>query len=97
VSNPYCEVLGIDVPTLASIEGHKEASTWARFLVTLIAEGGPLTLEQAAERFAAAGLGMRAEALGALKRCEPGRIPVYRHGERYFLDRHDREADMWAV
>jgi hypothetical protein len=34
--------------------------------------------------------------LASLKRCKPGRPPIYRDGDLYALDPHDDEADLWA-
>jgi len=94
--NPYCDTLGIAVPDLAAVKRHSEASTFALFLVALMAEGGPLTIAQAAERLVAVGVGAPADVERALKRCRPGRPPVYRHGDRYHLDPFDSEASMWC-
>ena len=38
----------------------------------------------------------KAQALASLKRCKPGRSPIYRDGDLYELDPHDDEADLWA-
>lgn len=55
-----------------------------------------MTLKDAAARFAAAGVTSSAdEALAALKRCKPGRAPIYRDGDFYALDPHDDEVDFW--
>ncbi len=35
-------------------------------------------------------------ALASLKRCRPGRPPIYRDGDRYALDPYDHETDLWA-
>lgn len=95
--NAYCAVLGVDPPPdLALVKDSPEARTFSLFLAALMAEGGPLTLAQAAERFVAAGIGSHAEVERALRRCRPGRWPVYRHGDRYHLDPFDDEADLWA-
>ena len=37
-----------------------------------------------------------AHALASLKRCKPARAPIYRDGDRYALDPHDAEADLWV-
>ena len=33
--------------------------------------------------------------MASLKKCRPGRPPVYRDGDRYALDPHDDEIDLW--
>lgn len=54
-----------------------------------------MTLEDAARRFAAAGVApTREAALASLKRCKPGRPPIYRDGDLYALDPHDDEVDF---
>ena len=64
--------------------------------MALLERGAPLTLEEAAVRFEEAGVAPAPEALASLKRCKPGRPPIYRDGDRYSLDPHDDEADLWA-
>ena len=55
-----------------------------------------MTLEDAAARFATAGVTSNAEeALAALKRCKPARAPIYRDRDFYALDPHDDEVDFW--
>lgn len=94
--NIYCQVLGIEVPSLAKVKDHREAITYSLLLVALLEAGGPLTLEQVAERFAAVGVAPYDRALKSLKRCRPGRPPVHRNGELYALDPHNDELDLWA-
>lgn len=94
--NPYCEVLGIDPPRLEVVKDHVDANYYALLIVALLECGEPITLEEAAQRFEAAGVASPAGALASLKRCKPGRPPIYRDGDRYALDPHDDEVDLWA-
>lgn len=94
--NRYCSVLRIDVPRLEAVKGHPEANYYSLLIVVLLECGVPVTLAEAAERFAAAGVASAANALSSLKRCKPGRPPIYRDGDCYALDPHDDEADLWA-
>ncbi len=96
MSNPYCEILGIQVPTLAAVREHPQASTYALLLVALLEQGGAMTLRQVADRFERAGIASAESALRSLKRCRPARPPVYRDGDDYSLDPHDEELDLWA-
>jgi hypothetical protein len=94
--NAYCERLGISVPSLAAASTHPEANTYALLIVALLEHGRPMTLEDVALRFAAAGIAHADDALLSLKRCRPARPPIYRDGERYALDPHAAELDLWA-
>lgn len=94
--NPYCEVLGIDAPRLEVVKDHVDANYYALLIVALLERGEPITLEEAAQRFEAGGVASPAGALASLKRCKPGRPPIYRDGDRYALDPHDDEVDLWA-
>lgn len=96
-ANPYCEHLGIAVPSLAATRTHPEANTYALLIVTLLERGRPMTLAEVALEFEAAGVVVAAgDAHLALKRCRPARPPVYRDGDLYALDPHDHELDLWA-
>ncbi len=96
-ANSYCERLGIAVPSLAAVRTHPEANTYALLIVTLLEHGGPMTLGDVAEEFAAAGVVSHVDdAYFSLKRCRPARPPVYRDGDLYALDAHDHELDLWA-
>ncbi|MBI2392265.1 MAG: hypothetical protein HYV09_21940 [Deltaproteobacteria bacterium] len=88
--------MGIDVPRLESVVGHREANTYSLMLVALLERGEPMTLAEIAERFEEAGVDDAESALRSLKRCKPGRPPVYREGDRYALDPHDDDLDLWA-
>lgn len=94
-ANRYCDVLEIEVPRLDAVVGHREASAYSLLIVAILERGAPLTLAEAAERLDAAGAGPADEALAALKKCRPARPPVYRDGDRYALDPHDDELDLW--
>ena len=90
--NAWCEALGIAVPSLAVAGVKREATTFGRLVVALLERGAPMTLEEVAAAFEEAELDDAASALASLKRCRPGRTPVYRDGDRYALDAHDAEA-----
>ncbi len=94
--NAYCEVLGIDVPDLVQVKDHREANIYALLLIALVERGEAMTLAEVAERFEAAGIAPADQALRSLKRCKPGRPPVYRDGDYYALDPHSRELDLWV-
>lgn len=94
--NPYCEALGIDVPRLEVAKNRPDANYYSLLIVALLERGETITLEQAAKRFEEAGLGPRDQLLASLKRCKPARPPIYRDGDRYALDPHDDEADLWV-
>lgn len=95
-TNPYCEVLGITVPSLPAVKDHREANTYGLMIVALLERGGPMTLPEVAERFARAGVAPKDDALRSLTRCRPARPPLYRDGDRYVLDPHDDELHLWA-
>src|SRR5438876_7595867 len=96
VTNPYCERLGIQVPRLEVARNSPDANYYSLLIVALLERGKPITLEEAAKRFEEAGVGPAALALSSLKRCKPGRPPIYRDGDLYALDPYDHEADLWA-
>jgi hypothetical protein len=54
--NPYCERLGIEVPSLAAVHSHPDANTYALLIVALLQRGRPMTLAEVALEFQAAGL-----------------------------------------
>jgi hypothetical protein len=95
-TNAYCAALGIPVPRIEDARSSPDANYYSLLLVALLERGGPLTLEEAASRFEEAGVAPARAALGSLKRCKPARPPIYRDGNRYALDPHDDEADLWA-
>jgi len=94
--NPYCQALGIEVPRLEAAKNCPDANTYSLLIVALLELGRPITLEAAAARFEGAGIAPAGQALASLKRCRPARPPIYRDGDRYALDPHDAEADLWA-
>lgn len=96
MTRPYCEALGIDVPSLESVRDHEEAGPYSLLIVALLERGSPMTLAEVAGRFDEAGIAPAANALVSLKRCRPARAPVYRDGDEYALDPHDDELDFWA-
>ena len=94
--NPYCNALGIGIPKLEVAKDHRDANYYGLLIVVLLERGEPATLQQAAARFEEAGVAPAAQALASLKRCKPARAPIYRDGDRYALDPHDEQADLWA-
>ena len=95
MSNSWCESLGIEVPSLERVKGQREANTYTLLIVALLERGDAMTLAQVAARFEEAGVAPGDRALASLRRCKPGRPPVYRDGQHYSLDPHDDEADLW--
>ncbi|MBM3317729.1 MAG: hypothetical protein FJY75_07735, partial [Candidatus Eisenbacteria bacterium] len=95
-TNPYCQALGIQVPRLETAMHRPDASHFSLFIVALLERGGPLSLVEAARRFEEAGIAPAETALASLKKCRPGRPPIYRDGDLYALDPHDDETDLWA-
>lgn len=95
-TNAWCEALGMARPKLESVVDHREANTFSLLLVTLLERGQPMTLDEVATRFEHAGIAERSRALLSLKRCKPGRPPVYRDGDLYHLDPHDDELNLWV-
>ena len=95
-SNPYCDALGIEIPTLDVAKDQRDANYYSLLIVVLLERGEPVTLQQAAQRFEDVGVAPAAQALASLKRCKPGRAPIYRDGDRYALDPHDEQADLWV-
>jgi hypothetical protein len=95
-TNSYCEALGIQVPDLETAKASRDANYYALLIVVLLERGKPVTLQEAAQRFEEAGVSSAESALASLKRCRPGRSPIYRDGDLYALDPHDAEADLWA-
>ncbi len=96
MTNDWCASLGIECPRLEAVVSHPEANTYALLLVALLERGEPMTLAEVAARFARAGVANESRALLSLQRCKPARPPVYRDGDRYQLDPHDDDLDLWA-
>lgn len=95
-ANTYCAQLGISVPTLEAVRDQPDANVFALMLVALLKRGEAMTLAEIADRFERADIASSEDALASLKRCRPGRAPVYRTGDHYALDPHDDELDLWA-
>jgi hypothetical protein len=94
--NAYCATLGISPPRIEEAKSSPDADYYSLLIIALLERGGPMTLAEAAARFAAAGVTSSAnEALAALKRCKPARAPIHRDGDSYALDPHDDEVDSW--
>jgi hypothetical protein len=95
-TNPYCSRLGIAVPRLEAAKNSPDANYYSLLIVALLERGAPITLREAAKRFEEAGIAPASSALASLKRCKPGRPPIYRDGDLYALDAHDDETDLWV-
>jgi hypothetical protein len=95
-TNPYCDALGIEVPTVELAMASRDFNYYSLLIAALLEHGAPMTLQNVALRFETAGLGSAAECLRSLQRCKPARAPVYRDGGLYALDPHDEEADLWV-
>ena len=95
-SNEWCRALGIAPPAIGAVAGHSAANTYALLIVALLERGGPMTLDEVAERFEAAGIAKHWRARLSLRRCKPGRPPVYREGDLYHLDPHDSRLRSWV-
>src|SRR5260370_7074505 len=76
-TNPYCEALAIPVPRLEMAKERADANYYSLLIVTLLERGEPITLEEAARRFEAAGIAPPGRALASLKRSKPARPPIY--------------------
>lgn len=74
----------------------RDANSYGLLIAVLLERGEPVTLEETARRLAEVGLGDESQWLTSLKRCRPGRPPIYRIRDRYALDPHHDEADLWA-
>ena len=95
-TNAYCAALGIRPPRIEDAKSSPDANYYSLLIIALLERGAPMTLEDVAARFAAAGVTSTAdEALASLKRCKPARAPIYRDGDCYALDPHDDEVDFW--
>jgi hypothetical protein len=95
-TNAYCAALGIHPPRIEDAKSSSDANYYSLLLVALLERGEPMTLDDVAARFAAAGVALTAaDALASLKRCKPARAPIYRDGDRYALDPHDDEVSFW--
>lgn len=95
MSNQYCEKLGIEVPILENLKGHRQANTYALLITALLERGCPMTLMEVANRFDAARISPVDSALRSLQRCRPARAPAFRDGDFYALDLRDEELDFW--
>ena len=95
-TNPWCEKLGITPPKIESVATHREANIFALLLVALLERGEPMTLLDVATRIQEAGIARRERALLSLQRCKPGRSPIYREGDVYHIDPHDRNLNHWV-
>lgn len=96
IGNAYCAALGIRTPRIEDAKSSPDANYYSLLIVALLERGEPMTLEDVAVRFAAAGITSTVDqALASLKRCKPARAPIYRDGGHYALDPHDDEVSFW--
>ena len=96
IGNAYCAALSIPTPRIEDAKSSPDANYYSLLIVALLERGEPMTLEDVAVRFAAAGITSTADkALASLKRCKPARAPIYRDGRHYALDPHDDEVSFW--
>lgn len=96
IGNACCAALGIRAPRIEDAKSSPDANYYSLLLVALLERGEPMTLEEVAVRFVAAGITPTADAaLASLKRCKPARAPIYRDGGHYALDLHDDEVSFW--
>ena len=96
MENVYCNALGIDIPSVEMAAQSRDANYFALLIVVLLEHGGPVTLDQAARRIAAAGVDNPENVLASLTRCRPARPPIYRNGDQYALDPYNDETSLWA-
>lgn len=96
MSNLYCDILGISVPSVEAVKSHRRANTYSLMLVALLERGGSMTLVEVAQRLDEVGYASADAALRSLKRCHPARAPIYRDGDLYALDPRDDELDRWV-
>ena len=69
-SNAYCATLGISPPRIDDAKASPDANYYSLLIIALLERGAPMTLAEAAARFAAAGVTSSAnEALAALTGC----------------------------
>jgi len=94
-TNDWCQALGIERPNLETVAEHRDANFFALLLVALLERGEPMTLVEVAARLEQAGIAEHSRALLSLKRCKPGRPPLYREGDLYALDPRDPQLDGW--
>jgi hypothetical protein len=95
-ANPYCQALGIPLPSIEAAWERPDANYFSLLIVALLERGEPITLVEAAQRFEQAGVASADSALASLQRCKPGRPPIYRDGDLYALDPHDHETKLWV-
>lgn len=94
--NPYCERLGIAVPRLERLVGRREAGLFRLLVAALLERGGPMPLEEIADRLAAAGVSTPSgDLVLSLKKAWHGRDTVHRDpDDRLALNLDARELDF---
>ncbi|MDJ0837686.1 MAG: hypothetical protein QNK37_14315 [Acidobacteriota bacterium] len=95
MTNAWCDALNINTPSLEQVKHHKNANSFTMLMVALLEKGAPMTLDEVAVRFEQAAVAPATRALQSLKRCRPGRPPIYRTDDYYSIDPHDKDADLW--
>ena len=94
--NPYCERLGIAMPRVERLVGHREAGLFRLLVAALLEQGRPMPLEEIADRLAAAGVSAPSgDLLLSLKKAWHGRDTVHRDPDgRLALNLDARELDF---
>ncbi|XXT22386.1 hypothetical protein WME94_12580 [Sorangium sp. So ce429] len=83
--NRYCERLGIAVPRVEDVAGQGTAKLFHLMIVALLERGGPMTLDEIAERLGAAGVVAETGDLAhSLRKAWHGMAPVYRDATGHF-------------
>ncbi|WP_437572712.1 hypothetical protein [Sorangium sp. So ce542] len=83
--NRYCERLGIAVPRVEDVAAQGTAKLFHLMIVALLERGGPMTLDEIAERLESAGvLAETGDLAHSLKKAWHGMAPVYRDATGHF-------------
>ena len=94
--NPYCKRLGIATPRIERLVGHREAKLFRLLVAALLEHGGPMPLDEIADRLSAAGVSAPTGDLAlSLKKAWHGRDTVHRDPDgRLALNLDARELDF---
>ncbi|XXY47234.1 hypothetical protein WME91_45245 [Sorangium sp. So ce269] len=83
--NRYCERLGIAVPRVEDVAAQGTAKLFHLMIVALLERGGPMTLDEIAERLEVAGvLAATGDLAHSLRKAWHGMAPVYRDTTGHF-------------
>ncbi|WP_437946123.1 hypothetical protein WME98_35690 [Sorangium sp. So ce296] len=83
--NRYCERLGIAVPRVEDVAAQGTAKLFHLMIVALLERGGPMTLDEIAERLEAAGVvAETGDLTHSLRKAWHGMAPVYRDATGHF-------------